>query len=522
MPRRPLLPYSLAAALLAALAVPVASQNLGFDVMNTRMEISGRMWGSGSIVLYCIEEDQKDLNGDGDTRDSILCWGDLRNMTASMTGIAINYQLTDDDKDWPAGVDPDQNLMAIQVSESENGDKDLNGNGTATDDVLALYNISTKQKTILNVTGRAPKWAGGKLYFEQPEVMAGKDLNGDGDVRDLVLCVYDPKTAQVTSLGAECSAGYEVVGDWIATMTSEAGQGNKDLNGDKDLLDTVVELYQISAHRWLNTGLECELEKEIGLNLTPKLCAFGTNEANQGNRDLNGDKDTQDCVAQVITLPQNGTDPLQFFNTGQDCSAGLKADDNVVAMVTSETAQGNKDLNGDKDTKDDVVQTFTLGASQVQNVGLEGTEGVYVWKGHVAVPVSEQDQGDKDLNGDKDADDYVLHLYDVAKNKIINTKCTVEQNIIGHEGVLFWKVLESDQFNRDLNRDGDTDDSIVAMMDMNTGMYAITGYATSVDEMCPTSKGGVFAVSESDQGGRDLNGDGETDDDIVVLLRKRG
>jgi hypothetical protein len=53
-------------------------------------------------------------------------------------------------------------------------------------------------------------------------------------------------------------------------------------------------------------------------------------------------------------------------------------------------------------------------------------------------------------------------------------------------------------------------------------MYAITGYATSVDEMCPTSKGGVFAVSESDQGGKDLNSDGETDDDIVVLLRKRG
>lgn len=508
--------------LLAALTVPVAAQSMQVDVMNTRTEISGRMWGSGHWVLFSTEEDGKDLNGDGDGQDSVLCVGDLRALTVASTGIAVTYNLTDNDKDWSAAVSSDQNLVALQAAEADNGDTDLNKNGTATEDILTIYNPATKQKTLLNITGRMPTWGpGGKLYFGQPEAAAQKDLNGDGDARDLVLGSWDAKTGQVENLGAECSAGFKVTGDWIAVTMSEAGQGARDLNADRDTNDAVVQLYQVSAKRWINTGLESATQKEVQIQLTPRLLAVAVNEVGQGNRDLNGDRDARDAVLHVVTLPKDATSQISVSNAAQDCSGGISADGALVAFITGEDDQGNADLNGDKDTKDDVVQVYSLETGKVTNVGLEGVEGVYTAAGKVAIPVSETDQGNKDLNGDKDAEDYVLHLYDVARNRVTNTRTTVEQTLTGSEGSLMWKVLESDQGDRDLNRDGDTDDSIVALMDMATGNYSITGYATFVDEMCPVLRGGVFAVSETDQGGRDLNGDREMDDDVVVLVRKR-
>lgn len=514
----PLLPL----ALVVGLAVPVIAQTLGFDVMNTRREISGRMWGSGHLVLFCVEENEaNDYNEDGDARDAGLFVGDLRSLTTTSTGIAVSYNLTDNERDWPAAAAPELGLVAVQWSEAENGEKDVNNNGRATDDVLCIYNVATKQKTWLGSGGSQPTWSGGKLYFAQPESPVGRDLNGDGDLRDFVLCFYDPKTGQVQSLGAECSTGFRVAGDWAATMTSEAGQGNRDLNFDRDANDRVVQLYQLSARRWLNTGLESAYEPEVQIRLTPKLCAIGTNEANQGGKDLNGDGDVSDCVLQVVTLPANGSDPLQTFNSAQDCSGGIQAHDNLTAIITSEKAQHKRDLNGDKDAEDDVVQTFTLGAQAIQDTGLEGAEGIYLSAGKVAVPVSEASQSDRDLNGDKDVDDYVLHLYDAVRNKISNTKVTVEQALLGNEGTLIWRVSEMDQADRDLNRDMDTDDSIVAVMDMATGHWSVTGYATMLSEMWPVARGCVFALSEMDQGGRDINNDGEMDDDVVVMLRKK-
>ena len=97
----------------------------------------------------------------------------------------------------------------------------------------------------------------------------------------------------------------------------------------------------------------------------------------------------------------------------------------------------------------------------------------------------------------------------------------IEQSLFGHDGVLMWRVSEADQADRDLNRDMDTDDSIVALMDMATGQWSITGYATITDYLWPVSRGGVFAVSEMDQGGRDVNNNGRADDDVVVLVRKK-
>jgi hypothetical protein len=514
MPRR--LPLGLAVLAAACLTVlPVWAQFAPMDIINTRFELSTPIWTSGHWVMFGVEEEKQDANGDGDAQDTILCLGDLRSLTVLPLGIAVDYDLTDEDDDWPVALSPE--WIAIQVSEAENGGQDLNGNGMPADDVMFLYNPATKQKTNLGVVGGAPLWDGGKLYFQQVESAQKQDFNGDGDQRDLVLAYHDPATKQTVNLGMECGMGFRVAGDWIATMTSEQAV-NRDLNLDKDATDTVVQLYQISAKRWLNTGLTTAAEVEVQVQLTSKLCAVGVEEAFMGNRDLNGDNDQKDCVLHVLTLPTDATAAPTIFNTRMDASAGFVAEGNFVGFVTGEADQGNTDLNGDKDTKDDVVQVYVVGQAAVVNTKLEGIQGIIAGGGKIAIPCSEQDQGNVDLNGDKDTEDYVLFLYDVARNALTNTKCTVEDTLTGSEGVLGWTVLEEDQGNRDLNRDGDTDDSIAAVMDMKTGQYTITGYAI-YESIAVGSRGGAFGVDEEDQGGKDLKGDRDTDDEVVFLAR---
>jgi len=507
-------------ALVAALALvlPVSAQFAPHDVVNTRLEPSTLLWGSGHWIAFGVDEEQRDLNGDGDAQDTVLHLADLRSMTVVNLGAAISADLTDSEDDWPVAISGD--LIAYQVSEAEQGGQDLNNNGATGDDVLFLYDPASKQKTSLGITVAAPAWLGGKLYFEQSEAAQRKDLSGDGDTNDLVLGVYDPATKQITNLGMECGHGFRGAGDWIATMTSEAGV-RRDLNLDGDATDHVVQLYQISAKRWLNTGLTSASEIEVQVQLTPRLLAVGVEEAQMGNRDLNGDGDTKDCVLHVLTLPADAKANPGIFNTRLDASGGFSAEDNFVGFVCSETAQGGKDLNGDKDTKDDVAHVYVLGQQTVINTKLEGIQGVVAGGGKLAIPCSEQDQGNVDFNGDKDTEDYVLFLYDVAKNQLINTRCTVEDVLYGKEGTLMWTILEEDQGDKDLNRDGDTDDSIAAIMDMRTGQYAITGFAV-YETLLGVARGGAFAVDEEDQGGRDLRGDRDTDDEVLFLVRFKG
>ena len=85
------LPLALCALLLPAVTwlVPAAAQSLGVDLINTRRELSSRVWGSGHWMAFCVDEDEKDLNGDRDAEDTILCITDLRSVKTWELGIAM-------------------------------------------------------------------------------------------------------------------------------------------------------------------------------------------------------------------------------------------------------------------------------------------------------------------------------------------------------------------------------------------------------------------------------------------------
>jgi hypothetical protein len=488
---------------------PAAPAALRTQVFTTKRELFGKIWGAGNWIAFGVDEDQKDLNNDGDSDDTILALLDLRTLQVQETGLAIDTGMVDETEDWLVAFSGKDALIAIQVSEEDQGKRDLNGNGVTTDSVLALYNPLTRQSTNLGVTGKYPTFLNGKLYFVQPEAIAKRDLNGDGDMADSVLCVYDPATKQTSSLQMDASGGFKVAGDWIAALASEAGQGNKDLNGDGDTGDVVVQLYQVSTGKWTSTGLE----GSAGMEITPKLVAIAVEEAKQGAKDLNGDGDTMDTVCEVWDLAAG-----KAQNLGMDCSEGLAADGDLVGFVTNEASQGAKDLNGDGDTQDAVVQAFSLEKGKTVNVSRDGTGGLVAASGKLAFACSEEDNGKKDLNGDGDTDDFVLMVYDPVKNNVLNTRMAIDGDPVAGEGYLAWKVLEADQGNRDLNRDKDTDDSVLFVMDLSTGAFANTGYACG-DAIAPTALGIGFSTFEADQGERDINMDGDTDDEILQVAR---
>lgn len=483
------------------------AQSLRSEVFNLKRVLSGRIWGAGPWMAFCVDEDGKDQNQDGDADDTILYLVDTRTIKVIETGIAVDPALVDDEEDWPVATDG--NTVIVQMSEVDNGKKDLNGNGFVGDDVMVSINPSTRQITPLGASGRRPTVVGGKVYFIQQEEDAKRDLNGDGDQRDGVMATVDPATRTVESLGMECSDRFRAAGDWIATSTSEVMQGAKDLNGDGDTGDVVAQLYQISTKKWTNTGLECTFEIE----LTPKLMAVGTAEARQGNKDMNGDGDTTDVVCQVWDLAK-----ATPFNTGRDCSIDLSADANVVGFICAENNQGKTDLNGNKEVGDEVAHAYVLGASAPVNIGRDASGGLVAVGGKVAFSCSETIQGLRDMNGDKDADDLALLIYDPVKHAVANVNYAVDGQLIGFGSNLAFRVAEIDQGDRDINRDGDPDDTCLAICNVATNSVSVPGYASA--EYFHLADGWVgFGVMEIEQGDRDLNADGDSDDEIVHLAR---
>ena len=246
--------------------------------------------------------------------------------------------------------------------------------------------------------------------------------------------------------------------------------------------------------------------------LTDQILASGVDEDAQGARDLNGDRDAEDEVCYVWDLATG-----KARNTGQDCSDGLAVAGTVVGFVSNEEAQGQTDLNGDGDTNDSVLQYDTAGSAKPVNLRRDASGGLEAAAGKLAFFCSEEDDGKKDLNRDQDTADTVLMVFDVARNSVLNTTWAVDGEYASGSHYLAWKTLESDQGDRDLNRDGDTDDGILFVMDLATNGIASTGSAA--ENVAVTSAGVPFGCPETDQGDRDLNSDGDTADEILQVAR---
>lgn len=183
------------------------------------------------------------------------------------------------------------------------------------------------------------------------------------------------------------------------------------------------------------------------------------------------------------------------------------------------------DENGDGDQIDQLLVVHDLATRQnlvvPLAIGSSPAQPGYLGATSAALPVSEERQGGVDLNGDGDADDYVLHLVDYATGASQNlglavtaqtfTQIGVGEILHGSDLVVF-KVTEAGQSGLSLNGDGDAADDVLHVLDPATGVVTNLGLATvgfpfDGENVVLAGDRVVFLVDELQQGA-DLDGDG--------------
>ncbi len=223
----------------------------------------------------------------------------------------------------------------------------------------------------------------------------------------------------------------------------------------------------------------------------------------------------------------------------------------------NEAAAG--DLNGDGDTLDAVVHVAD-GRSEVSlNLGLAAStvcrttmvppfvecqpvEPV-VARTVAAFLVDEAAQGGLDLNGDGDAQDAVLYVYDGQSRQLITTALAVAHGVgrdvssftfpiapVVTEKLVVFLVSEAESGGVDLNGDTDTVDAVLHLVDLKTAAMVnlakaaatIPGPFGSGNPVPPSVNGQkvTLTVGESEQGGEDLNGDGEADNQVTYVVQR--
>ena len=162
--------------------------------------------------------------------------------------------------------------------------------------------------------------------------------------------------------------------------------------------------------------------------------------------------------------------------------------------------------------------------------GFERVDGDYV-----LMMVEEADQGAIDLNADGDTTDFVVHMWNRKTDTVVNLGVAVEGfvqdyqhlindwNIAFEEGIAAFLVPEGRQGNTDLNGDGDSSDNVLHVWQPGDPSATNLGVAISDSpggQPITISSGTVvFGVEESAQGNTDLNGDGVVADSVIHVWR---
>ncbi len=504
-------------------------------VVNLRLSASSFRIFLDVLVLCVRERDEgnEDLNEDGDSGDLVLHIVDLGEDVPE----ARNLELAA----TPVGLFGSRIVLAVR--EAEQGGRDLNGDGDAGDEVLHLLDPRTGIVENLGVSAAAPTPTGRLLALNVREAdQGGVDLNDDGDVGDAVLHLLDPETGELRNLRLPPSRalGPRVVsGKWLVFPVDEVQHGERDLNGDGDTGDSVFHVVNLETGDTVNlersgAGLRVfrdwiaftvddpsggwlhvqNLETGAIHEVRGRVFVFGTRviysreESSGDGGDLNGDGDTEDSVLQVLTL-----------DTGTTTNTGLAATSprlflRSIAVQVDETAQGGKDLNGDGDTADAVLHLWNLENETSTNLEVAAAEFFFFGR-WIAMQVSEAANGGKDLNDDGDGEDTVLHLRDLESGMTTNLAvAAVAPRAAGRS--LFFEVDEGAQGEGDLNGDGDAKDLVLHILEV--GDLTVTNLEIATDlggRIYLFGSQLVFEVLESAHGARDLNGDGDATDRVV-------
>jgi hypothetical protein len=201
------------------------------------------------------------------------------------------------------------------------------------------------------------------------------------------------------------------------------------------------------------------------------------------------------------------------------------AGEGLLAMGVLE--QPGMDLNNDGDVADSVlhlVDPVTL--DLVTNLGVSGATGAKTAEGGgvLLTTISESHQASRDRNDDGDTGDLTLLAHDLRSGRELEFKLAVTlpfseflpTHFTTNGKLIAFTVSESGQAATDLNHDGDLSDRILHVYDIRRGV--LHNLQTAVRGTRIVNRSVIFTVNEVEQGGLDLDGDGDSLDAIVHIV----
>jgi cysteine-rich repeat protein len=347
------------------------------------------------------------------------------------------------------------------LANRDSGVPSLSGDGR----VVAFGSAATNLTPAPDLNG-----ASSDVYARAPVFDAAADLSRDGDVGDLVLTALDPNTGLLTPV---CPASQVALAAGDAAFIHPTGAGPCPGSAAVPAPES-VHLFSPAS------GVSDLGRSATAIDLSPQALA-------------------------AIVPTASGPGRVQVYDraAGAWRATGQAADSIAVAgrvavFITPEAAQG-ADLNADDDLEDRVVQLFDLDTLETTSLG-RAAEEMVVAGSLVAFRSHEAAQGQK-MNGDADAEDEVLHVYDLAARRLFNTMnaatpcplaaCDPRFPYRVDADTVVFLTLERDQGMTDLNDDGDRFDLVLQRFNVRkAGQLAVeAAMPRCVDSIAASSAG---------------------------------
>ena len=472
---------------------------------------------AGRFTLFGVDEAGVDRNGDGDANDTVVHAFD------SATGVIHNLALALSGGKWMWLADPH---ALIAVPESAQG-ADLNGDGDVGDVVLHtvhlpsgnVVNTGFGEASLPSITFRDRMVAGIALE-------TSTDIDGDGTIFGLVPFLLEARFNGLLPVTGPAAIGALVLGDGFAAYLTDELSG-VDWNNDGDTGDIVPVIVDLATA--VGVPLPFAASNTSMFAVADRL-VFYSSEAAQGV-DQNGDGDHADIVTRIldpITLthaPIGVTPAVPSLTTQR----AFHEDGERLVIGIRESGDG-VDRNGDGDAVDLVLHSIDLSTLESQNLAVAvpeiGDWPVHLDDGLLALVAPEGING-RDLNGDGDSLDYVAMVLDLKVNATLSISTGSFAEVAGLSSPRSVFLLSENAHGTDLNNDGDTNDYVHQVFDYSSGELvnlAVSGnYAgpAAFDIWYPIPMSGLHVlaiVSESMEGMTDLDGNGDAFGKVTMLI----
>ncbi len=481
----------------------------------------------GDIVLVPVSEMQAgvDLNGDLDVADRVITRLDTRTDATQNLSLACAGR-----------VIASNQRFAFTVSEPAQG-LDLNGDGDQLDNVWHVHHVASQITQNLAIAapavGNSVGTAGGFVLLRS-EAGDGFDLNFDGDMLDTIAVPFDDISgALAPAIPGPVATNRPLIArnGRVLIARSEPSAG-LDLNADGDQLDNVLSM--VDFQPGLPTFVDfARSVATLPYALTDSAAVYLIDEATSG-ADLNLDADQTDAILAVFNVSSGLGEQTPFsgaasgFAVAAFSQAGLAVGRDHVIVAITEGGHFNQDLNTDGDPFDAVlawVDTTTApGTLNIVPIAVGGVPSV-IDGARGLFAVSEANEGifdGTDLNQDGDDDDQVLHRLDTTTGAITNLGLAVASMTLRDDDAIV-SVIEASNGTGPLNEDGDTDDSVLRYVRLDTlSSRNLAIVSTDFAFVRPALNDLRLAVilneGQSVPFG-DLNQDGDTDDRVLVLIQ---